>query len=524
MTDPQSGLAEAPQPADTDSTHANFTPELTTRDTFSSDSSAPYEPLPQGRYKIAVHGNCPLCHHRHSGAEVKIKVTADVSHVSRVKCEVCGQTWAAFGGRNATVISLLSTTSTESDEMAKEVRLRLIDVVKMATAQAASSLGTVPEQLTYQPAQEPPAVSSSHENTLTPRSLEISIPATAVEKELPARLDGNPQSASKHSNGLRRSLSKLRKSITRRIPTSFRVSIQQRITSIKGPSKTLRQMEKSPVNTAPAGDQGVRGESSIKTDTHHGIEFAHLSRVTLPEGNVPGPATRFTDVASFLRDLDKSQLPFMDDKQRAAWLRRNYTDFKNRNQKHQTSLTISEVLGTSTDPYVPAESWDDRSLYVRATGAGFNRLGRVDSNNSSRERSSLSISDRFSEAPTVYDDITDDSVSGSFRGPLQRLRGEMQRPLSLPGATQASPLLRDLFRNSLPSSRSNGVEGTSTARDQEPVRWSQGAAYGGSTDVHDFASQESLHHPVNQEEQPRVGPASPRMSTSSLRNMVRQSR
>jgi hypothetical protein len=526
MTDPQSGLAEASQPANTGPTLNNSTPEPTKRDALSSDSGVSYKPLPEGRWLIAVHGNCPFCHHHHSAAQVRIEVTPDVNQVSRVDCEVCGHAWAAFGGRNAMAISLLSTTSTETDDMAKEVRLRLIDVVKMATAQAASSRSTMSQQQLSPPTQAPPAEFPSPKRTTAPRrSLEPPASAIAVETEPPAQRDANPQAASQHSNGLRRSLSKMKKSITTRIPISLRVSIRQRISSLKGPSKSLRQMEKSPVPTAPAGDQGVRGESSTKTDTHHGIEFAHLSQVTLPEGNVPGPATRFTDVASFLRDLDKSQLPFMDDKQRAAWLRRNYTDFKNRNHKHQTSLSISEVLGTSIDPYVPAEPWDSRSFDLCATGALFNRLGRVDSNNSSRERSSLSISDRFSEALTVNnDDITEASSRYSSRDPLQRLRGETQRPLSLPGATRASPLFRDVFRNSLPSFRSNEVEGTSTVRDQESVRWSQGAAYGGSTNVQDFASQESLHHSVDQEERSRIGSASPRMSTSSLRNMIRPSR
>lgn len=473
-------LAEASQSNPTGSSHADFAAPTSRRDSTSSNSSSHYQPLPEGLWTIPFHGNCPKCSHHHRAAQVKIKVTQDEGQINRVNCEKCGVAWAAFGGRNATVISLLSTTSTEPDSMAEEVRLRLIDVVLMATQRATSSLVALPEQPSSPPFEEPLVGASSRS---APDARDISLissahravdgvgPSTQADHQ-PPQIAPCPTATS--STGFRRRLSKLKKKLTTRFPILHRTRIQQIITGTKKSAMTPRQIEKSPVHVTNNADRQVfDNDITARASSPEGIDFVHATQVTLSEADARVPAVRLTDVASFIRGLDKSGLKTMTDKEKTAWLRQHYTEFKRR-PKRQTPLSISEIFESSIHPYPRAEYCDGCSLDLRAIGALFEELDRVGSSEESQRWDSLSVSDVFSEASTAHDAITVASFPRYSRhDPLQRVRERTPRPLSLPDAAHSLPHIRHRFRNSLPPFLHNGAGDNSTTRGQESVRFSR---------------------------------------------------
>jgi len=516
MADPQSAVPEASHPTNTGPTQDNTAFPPFRRGTCSSESSGPYQPLPEGHWIIPFHGTCPKCSHHHSAAEVKIKVTQDVSQVSRVDCENCKETWAAFGGRNATMISLLSDTTTEPDPMEKEVRLHLIDVVMMA--KNAASLGTLKEQ---------PSRPSTHEQSIdnsardvpheTLPSPEPSDPAIVAEAETPTQLDHhrNPSGATRRlatacpastdSSTFRRHLKTLKKKLTKRVPILHMVSLKRLVTASKQPTTSIEPIEKSSAQTPPARDERALHEDlSPAFNTHESTNRLQAAQAPLPSPHVPEPATQFVEVANFFRSLDKSGLESMSDKQRAAWMRKHYSEFKARNRRHQARLSISEVFQTSIQyepPRLQADPLNRRSVDFYATGAHLEGLDRIRSNSPARRWGSISISDVFSEADTARDDLTVASFPRySRQEPLQRVHGaRTQRPLSLPhGTTRSLPHFRQRIRYSLPAFWNNRPGSTSTTRGQASVRWSQGSTPGPSPlGIHDFATQESLNHPVN---------------------------
>lgn len=103
--------------------------ELYRCDSISSDDSGQYHPLPDGRWIMSFHGNCPNCRHYHSSGQVTVTVTQDNVHVSRVECENCASIRADFGTRNGTTVSLLSTISSEPEAAGEGVRSSLSEVV-----------------------------------------------------------------------------------------------------------------------------------------------------------------------------------------------------------------------------------------------------------------------------------------------------------------------------------------------------------------------------------------------------------
>jgi DNA-directed RNA polymerase subunit M/transcription elongation factor TFIIS len=117
------------------STSTTLLEELIRSDTSLLQSHDQYEPLPEGRWTIAFQGNCPKCHHYNKALQVR--VTSDFSQVSYVHCERCQDKWVAFGGRNSTRTSLLSTTMTEADIVERGARYSLVDIVKLAQQKAA---------------------------------------------------------------------------------------------------------------------------------------------------------------------------------------------------------------------------------------------------------------------------------------------------------------------------------------------------------------------------------------------------
>lgn len=522
MADQQPAVAEASRQLDTDSIHTDLISPPSRRDSISSESSIQYQPLPEGHWTVAFHGNCRICRHHHSAALVKIKVTQDEGQINRVKCEKCGATWAAFGGRNATLVSLLSTTSTEPDDMKEEVRLHLIDVVMMATQRAEASLVTLPEQSSISTLEEPDVKVFSHEApTATKHSSAQLAPALVTEEESLAPSFEQPSqtlpcAVSDGSKGLRQRLAELKRKVTMRFPGLRRNRFRQMISKASTPFRTSKQTEKSDVRTAlPERRLEIREEPTADHDVHdHAPQQAH------PRPSAPVPVVRFHDVASFIMSLDKSGLETMTDKQQAAWMRRHYTDFKRR-PKRRSSLGFSEIFETDIHPHIPAGYWGRRSLEVRAAGTHFEGLDRDEFNGDSPRWSSISISDRLSEAPTAHDDITIASFPRhSPRNPLQRVQGRTQRPLSLPNGTRSLPHLRHRLRSSLPAFFYDGVGSSSTTRGQEPVRFFQGSIAGEfTTGVHDFATtQESLNQPRNMDTPPRNHSASPQLSVSTFRN------
>lgn len=494
MADPQSVAAEASQQVAPGLTPSNApTPSLVEIRSPSHNQGPPL-PLPEGRWTFPIHGNCPRCCHHHSAAQVEVEITKDDSQVSWVNCERCKERWAAIGGRNATTISLLSETTSDADSIERQVRLHLIDIVRMATE--AASLGASTEQPSNAPSDDHHIEASSHNVSSTVPSPPSPTHIVAAEDEQTAKLDFQQQSTqgvprpatpittSGNNSGLHRRLSSLKGRITAHLPILHRANLRQMFRPSKQPKMSPRQIEKSPARTPPAHDHVIDEEPSNLSSVPEVSNDAHVERLPPPpRASVHESSLRFKDVATFIRSLDQSALKTMNDKQRAAWMREHYTEFKVRNRVQRASLSISEVFHTSipVDPSYGYYTYHNRlSADVRGIGTGLDRQDWHEAHGTGQRQGSLSISDRFSEASTVRDDITVASFPRYSPQDHSRqvLRSRTQRPLSLQNnSTRSSPHLRQLVRQSLPMFLITGTRGTSTTRGQASVRLSQGSTF-----------------------------------------------
>ncbi|KAF2827967.1 hypothetical protein CC86DRAFT_202354 [Ophiobolus disseminans] len=499
MADRQSTSPEPSRPFDTDPTRADVAPSLTRRSTHSSDSSGPYERIPEGRWIVPFHGNCPRCHHHHNAAEMKIRVTQNTSRVSRIDCEKCNEGWIAIGGRNATMISLASVTSTEPDSIEEGVRFSLIDVVRMATERARSPLGTLPEQPPSRQASiSSPASASSHSPHRTP------VPSTVAPYTTPLSSTGfrqYPEPISplqlehafvgKSSSGPRRILSKLKKKITSRFTELRRDNLKQIIGFTRRPKMSSRQFEKSPVRTPPAGDQHINN-----TVEQTPVPIRAIDSIA-SEVDRDRPSQRLAEVVAFIAGLDKTVLESKSPQEQIDWMREVYTDFK-RNRTNRAPVTIAAVVhaGVQCDLSRP---FDRRSAELFGAGTHIFGLENIDS-----PQRTISISEVDSESQTAHEENTPASFLRQSRQQfLQRVRRGpgSQRPQSLPGPPRLPPLLHPNFRNSfhaLRHSRLGSTGSTSSLRGQAPPRWSQTSLtlHGSTQDPRESSSEETLR-PVN---------------------------
>jgi DNA-directed RNA polymerase subunit M/transcription elongation factor TFIIS len=472
MADPQVLRAENSQADNIAPNHSSpTTHKLISHDTSLSQSHDKYEPLPPGCWTLDFHGNCPRCHHYHKALQIQIKVTPDASQVSYVRCERCQDRWAAFGGRNSTRISLLSTTTIEPDSVERGVRYSLVEIVKLA--QRTAALGTLPEAsspvLPHQP-----SVSAHTDASLSLATSSLDIAATApdaqdVTSAAPVRnrysLKSTPFYSTEHAiapeshSSTRRLLTKLKVKITARFPMLNQGPGRRILGSYKQPEMSKRQFEKSAVRTLPTADPTPAVANQARSPGKH--EAA-------PPGNfqaaIVEPSKRIAEVITFISGLDKSVLNSMSDQERSKWMRQEYTRFKALRGRLPPPLSISTIVGTSIQSEVPRHL--SSRLSVELFGIG-------DHIEAALRRGSLTISE-ISEPWSAHDNLgLVSSRRNSGQSHLQQLRYGLGRPQSLP--PPMLPYLQFLpdIRNSYDTFILSEGESTASTRGQRQSRFSQ---------------------------------------------------
>jgi hypothetical protein len=512
MTEPQSiiaGGSQAPKLASAPSS-AQLS-GLNRQDTDSSYDHEKYEPLPPGCWTLDFHGNCPRCHHHNRALQVHVRVTQDARHVSYVHCERCQDRWAAFGGRNSTRISLLSSTTTEPDLAARGVRYSLIDIVNLATGKV--PLDTLPESLSPAPSRQ----SSVKEHTASKSSADFPTPRTSIPIEhtevsptpiiqshqhlevntcdaaLPATIRGNT----------RQLISILKAKVTKRFPILHRSSLKQRTSFLKPPGLSARQIEKSPIRTPPVeGLDTVSAAPSTAAARSQKIPFDR--RTSDFQGKVVEPSKRIAEVVTFVASLDKSTLNSMSEEGRTEWMREQYTAFKARKKKHIAPLSMSTIVHESTPtepPPSPPRRLERISIEMLGIGARFEGMTIFESLEAAFRRGSITISEATSEAPSAPDENTlVSSHRNSSQNRLQRLRHGLGRPQSLPNTLPSSSRLRPAIRNSYDALVAGRGSSTWSIRGQSTSRFSQVSTLNSSTmSVDQSVSQDILHHAEDSE-------------------------
>jgi hypothetical protein len=390
-----------------------------------------YEPLPPGRWEVPFHGNCPRCHHYHRAVQIHINVTSDSRHVNYIHCEHCQNRWAAFGGRNSTRVSLLSTTTNELDPVHEEVRYSFYDIVKMATAKAA--IGALREQSHPGPSRQPthglPFDSEVH------TSLACQEPhKPAPQTEHGSKIEASQKQKCRDSTAspaVQQAIAARGRSSTGRLFSKIKVKLginfgwlhrrrkEQTVSSSNPPAMTPRQFQKSSVKLAPPTSLGLL--MADEPDSRHQMHsISSPNEAVIPDS--PGNRRiRLYEVVDFIRSLDKTVLDSLTDSEREQWMRKAYAEFKAR--RNRKPLLLSPVVETNcTEPLsLRRERLGRYSSELFGAGAhaeGFEAVAL-------RRRNSLAIS---AHSVPEYSLIT----SLSTPGPLQRFQSRgSQRPQSL---------------------------------------------------------------------------------------------
>jgi hypothetical protein len=392
------------------------------RDTSSSDGSDKYSPIPTGLWTIDFHGSCPRCRHHHRSVKVKVKNTkGDSSQLSYVQCERCKEKWAAFGGRNTTRISLLSTTTNDPDPVAEEVRHSLIKIVRSATAIA--SLGGIPELATqvppHQSSVESPTRDEPRPSTHWPRS---DTPPFAIVNH--QQRDGssspvdNPHTARSVKQSRAFSLfSKVRGKVVTRYH-QLRQDYKQHPSRCNKEQVSTRKLEKSPVRAPmPQESPNVLSDPQISFATQPTRDTDHA---VAPELTVNISESSKTKAAAdeYVRSLDTRELDSLNEPGCASWMREKYTTFKTRDG--ETPLSLSEIhhisIPVEEAPPEFARPINRRSADVRGAGGG--HIEGLESIEADTWPRSISISEttRTSETVTAYD-------AGAGGGHIEGLEG-----------------------------------------------------------------------------------------------------
>lgn len=458
---------------------------LVRHDSTSSDGSHKYSPLKPGRWIVNVHGNCPKCRHHHSAVEVKVKVPrhGEASHVSNIHCEKCNEKWVAFGARNATEISLLSAVTIEPDPLEREVRYRLIDIVRAATAVA--SLGSIPELAAHDPSRRPsarspigdvPQVVDQSPNWTPPLAWANDALTQDLEQHRPYPEQTSPAPSGntivvKHRNSVRRLMSRIRTRMRNSMHLLHRDNSDSlRVANTSNQQEmSARQFDKSPVRDAPVAgpmlDTGTKMDPCAHVDKRHFFETVK----------------RNAEVDDFIEGLDTTGLGSVSGHERSSWMRKTFTAFKARKKSSRFQLVMSEIVNVYNDPprfyhCTAAHRLDD----LQYAGTHTEGVVGIESNNARWWRRSMSISERGSEVLTAHDDITVASCPQcSRRGSLQQEGGgsRQQRRLSLPNVQRPFEHLthlRDGARYSFDSFRqARNARASSTIRGRVSRRQSQ---------------------------------------------------
>jgi DNA-directed RNA polymerase subunit M/transcription elongation factor TFIIS len=509
MADPQFAVAEDSQANNTAFDHSSSTaPKLISHDTSLSQSHDKYEPPPPGCWTLDFHGNCPRCHHHHKALQVQIKVTPDASQVSYVHCERCQDRWAAFGGRNSTRISLLSTATIEPDSVERGVRYSLVEVVKLV--QARSVLGTLPEAsspvLPHQP-----SVSAHINVSLSAATQSLDLPTTALNAKDAISAEPGPGrhsfepivlQATKHTiapkgpNSTLRLLSKLKMKITTHFPMLNKGPGRRILGSHSQPEMFMRQFEKSPSRESPTADPThALAEHSQSSGQYEDAPTGDF------QADIVEPSKRIVEVVAFVASLDKTALSSMSEQERSEWMRRKYTSFKARRRRSLSPLGMSTIVETSIQSDVPRHLSSQRSIELLGVGDHVEGLDMLGSIEAALRRGSLTISE-ISEPWSTLDDI---NLFGSRRNSgqshLQRLRHGLGRPQSLPPPLHPYLHLRPDMRNSYDTFVLSERESTASNRGQRQSRFSQGTTIWSSASTVRPISQGTMLRPESRDGQ-----------------------
>jgi len=429
------------------------------------------KPLPVGSWTLPFHGTCPRCHHYHKAVQVKIKVTQDPSQASYIHCENCKDPWAAFGARNSTQISLLSTATTEPDSIANEVRHKLIDIVKIASAKA--SLGILDTPMGHEPLDQPPAIASAKD-----------IPSTSTRPDDDGTLVGqvqqhqshkpaipsfeSPGASSEHRSTLPRLLSKVKTKIAARIPRLYR-----------GHAIITSEIIEPPrMSTIQFNQPGVRVPMRATVETVPITPSIEVSQLQDGQGHQDTPAlvlstatrnkpAKLAEVATFIASLDASVLKSMTEEERNRWMRKAYTDFKVRNRRSRSSLGLSPIMENFIEGELPPHlaQVNRHSDEVRYAGDQFGDFEHI-------QRRFSTSSDAYSDARSFSEDGTYlNTIVTAPVNPTQwhlhqfRHGNSTQRPQSMPNAPPASRTHRR-GRGSLDSRMFRAAGSTASLRGQ----------------------------------------------------------
>ncbi|KAF2034074.1 hypothetical protein EK21DRAFT_85869 [Setomelanomma holmii] len=498
MTDPRSIGPEPNTPSITGQDQVIPLPTQPLRqDTCSSSSSELYPPIPFGRWTLPFHGNCPRCRHYHKAVLVKVNLRPDPKQVSYVRCEKCKEKWAAFGGRSATQISLLSDTTTEPDQMEKELKYSLIEMVRAATNVA--SLGAIAEPPTQGPSHEPSTTSPEAEQANTNRVEEHESLHHDDLDQLPRVCTYPTVEVANEANIRSRPFqlaSKLRRSVSARLSQPHREVLRKFLPGSSRNKISARKLEKSPVRVPPAATPPAVVSSFDASEPVSSREIATDHHVTAPSVTdfaLPGPSELHTEVVAYIQTLDTSTLPSMSEHERASWMREIYTAFKARQKGQAKLLGYSKVVETSAQqPQPPLEPSSQLSLEVSNMTELFREI------EAGSRVSTFTISDGYSEAHMSSEENNVAVQPQLLRHLQQERRGSgPQRPQSVPNAPRSPPVSHHRTRYSVDLLRQHDADNNIASAPRQgspaPSRLSQtSTAIGTIITYHPDASQASI--------------------------------
>ncbi len=475
------------------------------RDTASSAGADKYKPLPPGFWLLQVHGNCPRCHHHHTAVTIKIDVTTNSSKLNHVQCENCREKWLAFAGNNSTQISLLSTTTIKPDPIEKEVRLALITLVKSAapfTAIASPTLAGIPETTspgTHGESSTRPPTNSRFEPTSrqarTPSRVSFNLPPSSIHGQTSTSFSSTQTSNSDAHEQAHR--------VSQKSRSSLKQMMRTRLHKLRDLNWT-KALTRSKRRTISAKKRGKLPVQVPVEEDHQAPDDQHVDTILEPETTGPAiadPRDRSEEATKFLDGLKNDIIELMDSKERAAWIRAKYTQFKTQRAKPTPSRN-STTVDTGTQAQAPTRDSSSILHYIFGAGSHLSYMDRGSVSEPSIRTRPLSISG--SEANTLVDENT---FAPSV--PLYRIlhrehgRSRSPRPSSFHRSWQQIRQHRDQTRASFDSTTTGGaVRSSSTARDPTVNRLSRGsigrASTFGLTEM--FRSQTSIQEHVSAEE------------------------
>jgi hypothetical protein len=463
-----------------------FGSPLSRRDTASSAGSGPYEPVPSGRWLLDFHGSCPRCHHQHNAVQIKINVSKDASRVSRIRCEECKEAWVAFGGRNTTRISLLSTTTVKPDPVEKEVRQTLINMIKAATAVASPLLAGIPEASTSDTLRHPTAQRSSDGRTQLPSPpattarVSFQVPLRQKQTDVGSVSTSKPAADDSNDNSLQRSASALKRKVAAGVSFFRRASLRQKQDVSQSSSTGYKSMGKrsrdsDPIEQTPASTESTSVPSQpLEELTGLGVSLEQVDAIS-------NLSPSCAEASGFIAGLGNDPISAMNEVERVEWAREKLSGFKaGRNVVAPVArpdmVNSSTQVSTSELPHVSfLRPWQRRSLEFLGLGSHFGYFDRFRASDLSLRTRPLSIAERTSEAATVVND--DSTIAASIRNSWpgfqqsERDGSASPRPLSVQQLRQYRSDARYSFDSTATGA---AMRSTSTTRGGHN-RWSRGS-------------------------------------------------